>query len=779
MNQPGPHIDACVAALQRAFQREWSEGEPRMMSHFLYQLGGLPNEKLKAEQLREMRELQKLAPPNSRDHLVITTDLCHLLFWSYSQKDIALREMEIEVRAYTQANDGVWPHLDNDPLSRYVSMLEGANQHAAGEIVLQKYLAKPENNEQRKWLNDRLMSLYNHALEHDGAVSLGTGRAKLFGALVALNLKELNSAPDENVRYNLVSRIATTFDIAHRHKLSGTADAVRAFAFETIPALLKRQQAQYRNTVTTPMHIIGEVLGPKFALQYVVERIEQYPQRLEIAWENSWNAFGHELARRREESANAKLDIKELEPRVLKLAIRELQRELRTGESRNSYIFHAHNSYFWRAKADDFAKAAEEVLAERKTSGRRAMSVANYLWSGLDRYPRAIEILLLAHKNGLLDEAAQVHLVTWLHSQNRWAESISLLEPLVHDRPDNIHYRTLLMVAYHHSQRPQQLTELVQQTDAHFHAGGRWTEGNVAQFARGCLSCNLHERAAGYFTEAIALHQRSNPGSGLGDGTLSDLYQHLALSQSALGRTKEAVDAASAAIICWGPRDDHRGSALGNLKQVLANAKDLDEFVKHLDAEAAKTGQDSPILRKAVGQTYQSRNEHAKAVAQLQLASELQPHDQEIHQALIACYDATKNGPAASKQLLKLIDLHRHDLTLYLQLAERLKDNEAEAERAATSIIESSPNESESHTAMAELRQKQNRWAEAIPHWERVAEFRRLEPTGLIKLTEAQLHEKQWAEARKSIDKLQKTEWPSRFNDVTNQTRRLQEQLPK
>ena len=27
-NQPGPHIDACLAALQRAFKRDWAEGEP-------------------------------------------------------------------------------------------------------------------------------------------------------------------------------------------------------------------------------------------------------------------------------------------------------------------------------------------------------------------------------------------------------------------------------------------------------------------------------------------------------------------------------------------------------------------------------------------------------------------------------------------------------------------------------------------------------------------------------------------------------------------------------
>ena len=108
-----------------------------------------------------------------------------------------------------------------------------------------------------------------------------------------------------------------------------------------------------------------------------------------------------------------------------------------------------------------------------------------------------------------------------------------------------------------------------------------------------------------------------------------------------------------------------------------------------------------------------------------------------------------------------------------------MKANEAEAERAATSIIEAAPTESENHAAFAELRQQQNRWDEAIPHWRKVAELRRLEPTGWLKLAEAQIHEQKWSDAQASVEKLQRTEWPARFSDVPQQTRALQERLPK
>ena len=181
----------------------------------------------------------------------------------------------------------------------------------------------------------------------------------------------------------------------------------------------------------------------------------------------------------------------------------------------------------------------------------------------------------------------------------------------------------------------------------------------------------------------------------------------------------------------------------------------------------------------ATGQVYQSRKEYAKAIVQLQLAIQLQPNDRETHQALIACYDASQNAVAATQQLLKLIELNQHDLALYQQLFERMKNDEAEAERAATSIIESAPNEAESHAALAEIRQTQNRWSEAIPHWQQVAQLRRLEPTGLLKLAAAQIHEKQWGNAKQSLEKLQRTAWPSRFNTVEQETRQLSDQIPK
>ena len=129
------------------------------------------------------------------------------------------------------------------------------------------------------------------------------------------------------------------------------------------------------------------------------------------------------------------------------------------------------------------------------------------------------------------------------------------------------------MIAYFRSQQHDQLVELVKQTADHFHKGGLWNEGNVAEFARGALGSNLLDQAAGYYQEAISLHQRSNPGSGTGDITLSMMYQQLADAQSPLGHTKAAVEAASGAVVCWGSHQSERQEAINKLHRCWGRQK--------------------------------------------------------------------------------------------------------------------------------------------------------------------------------------------------------------
>ena len=72
-----------------------------------------------------------------------------------------------------------------------------------------------------------------------------------------------------------------------------------------------------------------------------------------------------------------------------------------------------------------------------------------------------------------------------------------------------------------------------------------------------------------YFKEAVALRERASANRGIGDDTLSSYYMALAQAHSGLKQTVEAVDAAGAAIVAWGPRHHRRAEAVAALKNVL------------------------------------------------------------------------------------------------------------------------------------------------------------------------------------------------------------------
>jgi hypothetical protein len=772
LNQPGPHADKALAALQRAFQREWSAGEPRLMADFLAGLGHIPQPKLADQQVRQLEALHGEAAKGTIDRLHIAYCLARTR-WAYSKQDAGIDLLLLALAEYQEANQGVLPTDANNALGTLVGYFEQRGHFARGEEYLFGQLKRPVNQQQSFWLKQRLFELYERAIGNDGEVSLGKGQ-RLYQVVEKQMIGEMETG-DSNYRYQLLDRLLSIYSTAHQKKIGGVADDLRAFAFQRSPAILNREVGNRQSLVGSIASRLRDIAGPRDGLRYLIERIEQEPRWLRYTGQDGWSNHGYSLAQWRSEVK----DLGDLEPRLLKIVLAELRADLQSRQQRNRTIYHRGNGHYWAEKEKDFARTAEEVYNERKNSGAAAAYIADYLYHGLAYHPRAIEILLIAWKQGLLEEGAESQLVQYLQWQQRYGESIAVLLPLVERRPDNMQYRVWLMHAYFHTQQPAQLLALLKQTDGHFHKGGRWTEGNMAALARGCLDCQLFEQAAKYYQEVIPLHQRTAPNRGIGDGTLSEYYRCLALTFAGLKNTSEAVEAACGSIVSWGPRHEQRNQALESLKQVLRQSPDLDAYVAQLDKKCAETGLHSPIVRKALGQIYLERRKFDAALVQLKLAVELQPNDTETHQAILACCDQQGDKEGGVRQLLESVQLSRRDIALYQDLGRRYAElnRPGEAERAYTSIVEMLPAESESHAALAEIRQIQNRWNEAIDQWRQVARIRALEPTGLLKLAEAQIHRQLWDDADATVRQLESRTWPSRFGDADNQTRQLRQRI--
>ena len=80
---------------------------------------------------------------------------------------------------------------------------------------------------------------------------------------------------------------------------------------------------------------------------------------------------------------------------------------------------------------------------------------------------------------------------------------------------------------------------------------------------------------------------------------------------------------------------------------------------------------------------------------------------------------------------------------------------------------------------LAEIRQGQDRWDEAIVHWQQVARIRAPEPTGLLKLAAAEVYQQQWDRASRTLRKLKARSCPERFGGVKRTVGDLHRQLEK
>lgn len=796
LNQPGPHVERALAAMQRAFRREWSAGEPRLAADFLSGLGRISQKPLADEQLRQLESLHQSAQPGlaapkktaagqgpspgprlaagAIDRLHIGHALARA-YWSYERHQDAIDLLENSLAEFRTAGEGVLSVDANGPLDTFLSYLASRGHFARGERVLLEEMEHSVHQQQTHWLRERLYQLYDEAIGNGAEVTLGSG-ADLFQA-VSRQLQQDLQTPDQNHRYQLIIRLCGIYRTAHSKSLTNVLDDLRRFAFQRLPEVLAVQANNYQSIVSQAANTLEQIGGPRQGLEFLIERIEGEPRWFRLNNQDGWSQHSYQLAYWRQ---RVDKELGDLAPRLLKIVVAELKEDLRTEQSRNRSMYHRqHGGHFWAERTDDFARAAEEVHAERDDSGAAVSYIADYLFWGLDRCDRAIEMLFDAHRREILAEDGQSKLVHFLHLRARYGESIPILEPLIVTRPETMQYRTWLMHAYSRVGRRDDLLKLLTQTDEYFHQEGRWQEHAMAALAASCLENRLFEQSVAYYEEVISLHQRTQPRRGIGNGTLSAYYTSQATAYAGLNKTAQAVDAACGAIVSWGPHIEQRTQALSSLEQVIRGAADLDRYVADLDRQTAESGADNPLVRKALGKVYLERGQLAMAAEQLRAACQLQPNDAQTHQKLVECFDRQDDAQGAIGQLIQSLELSRRSIQLYQDLGQRYDklQRPEDAERAYTSIVEALPNESEGHTLLAEIRQQQDRWAEAAEHWQQVARIRELEPTGLLRLAAARIQLQRWSEAEATIRQLRARPWPDRFSNVDNEVRELERQI--
>ena len=782
LNQPGPHAKAAVAAMQRAFDRDWAEGEQLQMAEFLKDMGQTANEALAAEQLREIRQLHTQAAVGSDTHFKMSWYLAQVLGWN-DQQEPAIRVMEVALRAYHEQNPPGLPVRLNRAFNGYLHLLEAKNRFGAAEKLLLAELDQARNAAQTVWLKEHLMDTRVDAYRKKARISLGEG-PELYRNLLDSLLTEADLL-DQRYRFQAMQNICWVFQATSRKDNKTYKEDLRKYAFEQFPKLVAKIDENYGSAIDRVAKRVHDDLGPREAIAFLIERLENYPDRYQATYEAGWRKFGSKLGKWRKEAK----DLGDLEGRLLELALAELRQGLITQDNFRGAMLFKNTSNFWKEKAGDFARTANEVAEEHKDSAAIVVRAAKYLFDHLHKHGRAISLMQDARKRGILSESQELTLAYMLRDRKRWKDLVLVLDPIAIKHPDEMNHRSLLIKALSLSGQKDRRDEMLSETEAYFRKENLWTELNVALLAKRVYEAKMYKVAVRLYDELIPMYQRERPNQSAqpdprsylvgGDDRLSTYYQNLARSHAHLRDTIAAVDAAAAGIVARGQKQSARDQASLALTSVILSSRNRDGLIAHLDQQAEKTGQDSAIIRKAIGSVLLDIKEYDKAIPQLQLAAQLQPTDAETQQKLIEALDAADRKDDATKQMLTQLDFDRHNLEVYKQLAKRLQSDDAMAERAATSLVEAAPLEAENHQALAELREKQDRWDDAIAQWRQVAELRKLEPTGLLKLATAQVHEEQWSDAKATIKKLNQKTWPSRFDNLEREIRKLQKQLPE
>lgn len=773
-NGAGPHLAAALEALRGAWKGEWQPGERQRLARFLVNQGTLA-QPLAQEQLRQVTELLAATEVGSLERLELAGALATLQ-WGYGDQTGAVRTLSGAVQATRQQSAGGVPPSHWQQVDQLVSFLQQLGDWRGAEKELEVELAAQHPRGHAQNVQQRRLALWIDAVAQGAEVSLGRGK-RLYEGVRDTLLRAVARRTTEGEAHQAISTLVQLCLRARERRELGAApgDDLQRFAFSDLPRVLALYQGRSGSSMTQQVaNALAELKGPLVGLELLVVRLETEPRWLRLLRQDLWSQSSWQLAHLRTRVGRLPDG---LGARLLTIVVRQLQAELVQPYHGNTTMTWRHSSDFWAEKAAEFAQATRDVVTSRPKDEGVAVRAAIYLHDGLGLADEAIALLLARSGQGALGTAGRSHLAEWLLEARRWKEALPIVEALVKDQPADVQHRRRLMLAAHGLGQRDLVVKARKDAEAYLREVKAWHEGAVAALADVCTRVGLGEDAAALWREAIELHVKANPNTrGSGDGALASYYAQLSDALSQLGRTDEAIDAASGAVLAWGRSLDQRQRARDALVRVLVRAKDLEAYGKRLDAQVDKDGLENPILRQALGKAWLERRNPAEAERHLVRAVDVAPNDAETVRLLVMALDGQGRGAEAADRLLGAALSQSHDIGLWKDVAARFEKSGRpdDAERAWTMIVEQLPNESESHQALAERLEATKRLAEAIVQWRAVVRTRSDDPTGWLSLGHALQRAGEEAELQDVITKLRTTTWEPRFGDLSGKIGQLE-----
>ncbi len=742
-------------------------GEVVPLADLLADLGSLPDAALHERRIAILTDLVDLAAKGSAVQLEVARARARAM-WAQGDQANAIDALAEALRVRATANGGVLPKDALTAASQLVGWWNSPGHYRDAESWLFAERDAQPDADGRRPFEDRLDDVYVQCLSGGGSVSLGSGD-DLFTAAKARLLGRLDAEPPW-VRPGLASSYCALHRAANKAGVGRPLESLRRFAVGPLPGLLDGLPTLHQGVLYTVADTLADLGGPIDALRLTVSRCTTEPAWHARVGQDVWNQLAWSMAEWRSK-CGSRLD--DVEAPLRQLVLDHFESYLVDRSGNGEGFWTRSNERYWAALTDDYLTVARRVLELHAESTAICSYTANVMWSQLQRHSAAIDAMLALDARHPLDPANRLQLVRWLQSEKRWADSLPHAETVANAWPSNLEAQLVYVRALGATGHGDQARAAIATAEKRLDDAKALNPQALSQLAGAAVVAKLDDVAAPLYERAIRGRERTNPSGA--DWWIAQWYGEWAKVLAGLGRTDEAVDAASAAIVRWDSRQDQRKQAITDLETVLASIPDLNAWIRSYDAQVAKTGLDAPVLRRALGAVLVRTRDFEGALAQYRAARDLEPNDLGTWQQIVAMLDALGRPADACDALLGAIEANPRELQLIAELARRYDriGDEAQAERARTDLVEPLPHEPEGHRTLAQLRERAKDFGAAVTQWRQVVRTDREDAEGWLSLAQAELKAGDRDAAQKTVDEILKRSWDARFENVKAKAAKL------